>query len=326
MKQVDQSLTSKIQEFRIWAMTLGRYAPSTVKRAVRRVRSFSSIIDLFNPDQEKLLNFFAAEIEKGVKPHTINNQRKDLAAWFRFLNIQVEMPKLKEPPVPDPWIPSDAEAEKILSGSRKLSTRKEVNLRNSIITHIAFLGGARLGEIVQINVMDIMDNGIRIRSEKGEAERIIGLPDSILDDIRKYISDYRPNTDPTALLTTPKGRMTYDYVRNLAKKLGAFTGVKKFHWHAARHWCATALLKGYRGTKPIDIRMVQIHLGHRSLRTTQRYTHVTQQEVAEVVRSRLGEIFQGSGQMTGSVPMHESGLKLHGAARIWTGVSGSQSP
>ena len=76
MKQVDQSLTSKIQEFRIWAMTLGRYAPSTVKRAVRRVRSFSSIIDLFNPDQEKLLNFFAAEIEKGVKPHTINNQKR----------------------------------------------------------------------------------------------------------------------------------------------------------------------------------------------------------------------------------------------------------
>ncbi len=39
--------------------------------------------------------------------------------------------------------------------------------------------------------------------------------------------------------------------------------------------------------------MVQIHLGHRSLRTTQRYTHVSQHEVAEVVRSRLEEIFQG---------------------------------
>jgi hypothetical protein len=56
----------------------------------------------------------------------------------------------------------------------------------------------------------------------------------------------------------------------------AFTGVKKFHWHAAaRHWCATTLLKGYRRTKPIDIRMVQIHLGHMSLRTIQRYTHVS---------------------------------------------------
>ena len=147
-----------------------------------------------------------------------------------------------------------------------------------------------------------------------------------MDDVKKYINDYRPNTDQTALFTTPKGRMTYDYIRNIAKRIGAFTGIKKFHWHAARHWCATALLKGYRGAKPIDVRMVQIHLGHRSLRTTQRYTHVTQYEVAEVVRSRLGEIFQGSGKMTELVRKHESGHRTDGAARIWTGVSGSQSP
>ena len=103
-----------------------------------------------------------------------------------------------------------------------------------------------MGELVQINVNDLMDNGIRIRSEKGEAERIIGLPDEILEDVRRYIRDYRPSSDPTALFTTLKGKMTYDYVRNLAKRIGAFTGIKKFHWHAARHWCATALLKGYR--------------------------------------------------------------------------------
>ena len=237
-----------------------------------------------------------------------------------------ELQRFRGSPVPDPWIPSNTEAETILHAAGHMSTRREVNVRNSIIAHIAFFGGARIGEIVQINLSDIQENGIRIRSEKGEAERIIGLPDKIMDDVKKYIKDYRPNTDQTALLTTPKGRMTYDYIRNIAKRIGAYTGIKKFHWHAARHWCATALLKGYRGAKPIDIRMVQIHLGHRSLRTTQRYTHVTQHEVVAVVRSRLGEIFQGSGKMTQLARMHESGHRTDGAARIWTGVSGSQSP
>ena len=322
----EKEFQNKLQEYRIWAMTLGRYSPSTVKRALRRIKSFYHVIDLFNPDQAKILDFFASEIENGTKPHTINNQRKDLSSWFRFLGLEVELPKLREPPVPDPWIPSNAEVEIILHAAGHMSTRREVNIRNSIIAHIAFFGGARIGEIVQINLSDIQENGIRIRSEKGEAERIIGLPDKIMDDVSKYIKDYRPNTDQTALFTTPKGRMTYDYIRNIAKRIGAYTGIKKFHWHAARHWCATALLKGYRGAKPIDIRMVQIHLGHRSLRTTQRYTHVTQHEVAEVVRSRLGEIFQGSGKMTESVRMHKSGYRTDGAARIWTGVSGSQSP
>lgn len=108
---------------------------------------------------------------------------------------------------------------------------------------------------------------------------------------------YRPTTDPTELFTTPKGRMTYDYLRNLAARIGAFTGVPKFHWHAARHWCATALLKGIQGGTPTDIRMMQIHLGHKSLHTTQRYTHLTSQEVAEVVRSHFGNIFQGGKKM-----------------------------
>ena len=55
---------------------------------MRRIKSFSKIMDVFNPNQEKL--------------HTINNQRKDLAGWFHFLNISIEMPKIREPPVPDP--------------------------------------------------------------------------------------------------------------------------------------------------------------------------------------------------------------------------------
>ena len=88
MSQNQGTLDSKLQEFRIWAMTLVRYSPSTVKRAVRRIKSFSKIMDVFNPNQEKL--------------HTINNQRKDLAGWFHFLNISIEMPKIREPPVPDP--------------------------------------------------------------------------------------------------------------------------------------------------------------------------------------------------------------------------------
>ncbi len=228
----------------------------------------------------------------------------------------MELPKFRGPPVPDPWIPSNSEVETLLNAALHMSARKEVNLRNSIIAHIAFFGGARIVEIVQINLSDVQENGIRIRSERGEAERIIGMPDKIMNDIRKYIKDYRPNTDQTALFTTPKWRMTYDYIRNIAKRIGAYTGIKKFHWHAARHWCATALLKGYLGAKPIDIRMVQIHLRHRSLKTTQRYTHVTQREVAEAVRSRLGVIFQGGGKMTQLVTMHVSGLRTDGAARI----------
>lgn len=58
----EKQMEKKIQEFRIWAMTIGRYSPSTVKRSLRRVRSFSRVIDIFDPDQAKILDYFAAEI------------------------------------------------------------------------------------------------------------------------------------------------------------------------------------------------------------------------------------------------------------------------
>jgi len=53
--------------------------------------------------------------------------------------------------------------------------------------------------------------------------------------------------------------MSYHYVRNILRQIGARAGVPRFHAHAARHWCAIALLRGIFGQKPLDIRMVQIH-------------------------------------------------------------------
>jgi integrase len=312
---VNDELEAKLQEFRVWGLTLGGYHPSTIRKSVRTIRMFSRITDMFNPSQRKILDYFASRMMKGVKVHTLNNQRKDLIAWFRFLGIRMDLPKYREPPSPDPWIPTNDEAESILRAAAHSSARKEMYLRNLSLARIAFFGGLRVGEIIQLNLDDLLDNGLRVRSEKGEKERIVGLPDEMLRDIRDYVTYYRPATDKTALFTTLKGRLTYDYLRNLAKMFGAGAGVKKFHWHAARHWCATALLKGYRGAQPLDIRYVQIHLGHKSLRTTQRYTHITAQEAAEEVRNRLAGIFQGDGKM---IEKQEICTELHGADRIWT--------
>ena len=310
---MNRDLEMKLQEFRVWALTLGGYHPSTVTKAVRTIKMFSKITDVFKPSQKKILDYFASRITRGVKPHTLNNQRKDLIAWFRFLGINMDLPKYREPPSPDPWIPTNEEAESIMKAAMHSSVRKEISLRNLNLVNIAFFGGLRVGEIIQLNLADILDNGLKVRSEKGEKERIVGLPDEMLKDLENYVTYYRPSTDKTALFTTLKGRLTYDYLRNLAKTFGAGANVKRFHWHAARHWCATALLKGYRGAPSLDIRYVQIHLGHTSLRTTQRYTHITAQETAEQVRNRLAGIFRGDEEMSGKGQIR---TELDGADRI----------
>ncbi|WP_075057054.1 tyrosine-type recombinase/integrase [Thermogymnomonas acidicola] len=226
----------------------------------------------------------------------------------------MDLPKFKEPPLPDPWIPADEEVKRIISAAGN-SGDMGSSSRNKVIVELLFFGGIRIGELISINLEDIRSTGIRIRSEKGEAERIIGLPTEVMNEIREYIEYYRYNSDPAALFTTRRGgRMSYHYVRNILGRIGARAGVPRFHAHAARHRCATALLRGIFGQKPLDIRMVQIHLGHRSLRTTERYTHITQEEVAEQVRERLTQFFQFDEKV---IQMHESLHAPHGgAARI----------
>ncbi len=75
------------------------------------------------------------------------------------------------------------------------------------------------------------------------------------------------------------------------KNIGTKAGVSRFHAHAARHWCATALLRRDSHGAGLDIREIQIHLGHASLSSTQVYTHLTGREVAKHTSEKMGGDF-----------------------------------
>ncbi len=310
-----EDLEAKLEEYRVWALTLGHYSSSTVTRSARRIRELSRVIDVLHPKQKQVLDFFAKERTRGVKPHTMNNQRKDLDSFFRFLGVKMELPVYPEPPPPDPRIPTDEEALALLKAASSSKDRATA-ARNKLIMELLMFGGIRRGELLSINLDDLRENGIRIRSEKGEAERIIGLPPEMMGEIREYVEHYRSRSDQSALFTTSTGRLSYDYLGHIVKQIGAAAGVKWFHCHAARHWCGTSLLRGMLGSKPLDIRYVQIHLGHKSLKTTQRYTHVSQLEVADQVQKRLGKFFRGDEKMNEVSEWNESGPVHSGAARI----------
>ncbi|MGC8645792.1 MAG: tyrosine-type recombinase/integrase [Thermoplasmata archaeon] len=94
-------------------------------------------------------------------------------------------------------------------------------------------------------------------------------------------------------------RITYGGLRTTVKKVGARLGMEWLHAHSLRHYCATSLLKGFQGEKPLDLRWVQIHLGHARIETTTIYTHLSQKDVAEEVRKRYNALFRSEeGEVT----------------------------
>ena len=305
-------LESKLQEFRVWSMTDGGFSRQSVPKQIRTIRRFGKATDMLNVNREEIIKMILRQSEKGIKPQTLNHVIYDLEAWSRFLGSNVRFPRFKESRAADPWVPKDEEVERIRRAARNNPDRS-IAMRNGILMDVLFFGGVRIGELIQINLEDVEEDGIKIRSEKGEAPRKIGLPEKLLDEIREYINYYRSRTDRNALFTTKRGRVNYQYARNICHVEGTRAGVPKFHAHAARHWCATSLL---RGQDSIDIRKVQIHLGHSSLSSTQRYTHLTQQEVADEVRSKMAKFFREGKNMMISANLNESELELDGATEI----------
>ena len=128
--------------------------------------------------------------------------------------------------------------------------------------------------LIKLNLSNLDGKLITVPSEKSEAQRVVGFPESLAAMIQEYVEEYRSQTDRKSLFTTTKGGLNYNYARNVVKSIAMKSGVPKFHAHAARHWCATTLLKRDSRGQRLDIREVQIHLGHRSLSSTQVYSHM----------------------------------------------------
>ncbi len=95
------------------------------------------------------------------------------------------------------------------------------------------------------------------------------------------------NSDSRALFTSKKGKIDYFYLRKIIKELGKKFGKSELHPHSFRHYYETTLL-----ANGMDIRMVQILLGHASISSTQIYTHVSQQKVGEIARDILNKFFR----------------------------------
>lgn len=318
----NQELEMKLLEYRQWARTYGGYhSRSTVPKQIRTIRRFGEICNMLNPkaSQEDIIEALLKDSERGIQPQTLNHLEYDIEAWARFLGMPITLPRFKQSRSPEPWIPTDEDVMKIRKYAASQPNRGQAS-RDSCLIDLLFAGGMRIGELIQINLEDLDGNVLTIKSEKGEAPRQIGLPDSLVNRLSEYIEKYRIRSDSHALFTTLKGRLDYNWARNLIKKLAIKAGVPKFHAHAARHWCATTLLRRGPSGKRLDIREVQIHLGHSSLSSTQRYTHIKGREVAEHVKERMGEFFRMKNEMVDSIKRssnpHGTELELDGTVEI----------
>jgi len=152
------------------------------------------------------------------------------------------------------------------------------NIKHRAILMSAYSGGLRVGEVVRLRVGDIDGKRgmIRVHQGKGRKDRYVMLSERLLEVLRVYWKAVRPRhwLFPGQNRQNP---IRPETVRRIVKKATRQAGIMKpVTPHTLRHSFATHLLE--RGT---NIRVIQLLLGHKGLRSTQIYTHVAKTYIAD---------------------------------------------
>ncbi len=160
------------------------------------------------------------------------------------------------------------------------SDSKAAGLRDRAALELMYGSGLRVSELCGLDLgdVDLREHRVRVVG-KGKKERIVPLGDKAARAVEAYLAvredvveHGRKVRTPLALLLSSRGnRLGVRAVQTITKRNGALgAGRSDLHPHALRHACATHMLDG-----GADLRSIQEILGHSSLSTTQRYTHVS---------------------------------------------------
>ncbi|WP_043536446.1 tyrosine recombinase XerC [Actinomyces polynesiensis] len=213
---------------------------------------------------------------------------RSFTAWARAHGVLGSDPALMlASPRPDQRLPDVLDAEAVsclLDRAREEADEGgPVELRDWSVLELLYASGIRVAELCALDLGSVMEDTQSLRViGKGDKERVVPFGDPAAWALREWLGRGRP-----ALLTPSSGRALYlgarggrvdqRVVRGVLHRLTARAGVHDIAPHGMRHTAATHMLAG-----GADLRSVQELLGHSSLRTTQRYTHVDSARLSAV--------------------------------------------
>lgn len=169
---------------------------------------------------------------------------------------------------------------------KRASSRDYRSIRNLALVDLLFATGMRVGEVSALDLRDfLVEEGVFKVRGKGGRDRLAFVVDKETVRIQREHLKTRVQiaTASPALFVNPFGeRLTTQGIADVIARLRREAGIERHVTpHMLRHTVATLLLRN-----GVDIRVVQEFLGHTSIATTQRYTHVTKEHLIGVLRKR----------------------------------------
>jgi len=287
------ALSKQIDDFERYLAVERRSARLTIQTYGRDLRALHGFVrDRGLPSDARELDVpalrsFLATLFNVNGPSTLARKIASLRAFYRFLTRRGRWShnpaaSLRSPRAIKtlPKFLTAANAAEVVTAPDSDKQRVEnLRLRDRAILEVLYGGGLRVGELVSLTLecVDFEQGWLRVVG-KGNKERRVPLGGPARHALRAYL-DARSTLNSRAVFLGIRGtRLTARQVQNVVRRYGALgAGRGDLHPHALRHSCATHLLDA-----GADLRLIQELLGHASLSTTQRYTHVSVDRLMEV--------------------------------------------
>ncbi len=235
-----------------------------------------------------LRGFLAHLHNQGTARSSIARKLAALRTFFRFLTregiLEKNPARLISTPRQEKKIPGRLEEEEVEKLLECPDRSNPLGRRDHAVLELFYATGLRVGELVGLDRSSLELDARLVRARgKGKKERLVPYGEPAADALERYLRDRRelaqrgPGTD--ALFLNARGqrlteRSVHRLVRKYMKQAALRSGLSP---HSLRHAFATHLLE--RGA---DLRSIQELLGHSSLSTTQKYTHLTTAKLLEV--------------------------------------------
>ena len=255
-------------------LELQRKAPGTVSGYVKDVEELARYYGR-SPDKitrEEIRSYLHYLIvEKKLSYSSCNHKMVAINFFNREVlgrKIDLKVPMKKNERLPEP-LSREEVARLILAAG---------NLKHRVLMMTAYSAGLRVSELVRLRPHDINSERMLIRVEqgKGRKDRYTLLSERLLSELRGYWRQYRPEkwlfvsqVNGNHLPRATAARAFYQ----MKKRAGIVHG---HGIHTLRHSFATHLLEA-----GVDLRTIQVLMGHNSLNTTLKYLHVTQKHIEE---------------------------------------------
>ncbi|MFH1601711.1 MAG: tyrosine-type recombinase/integrase [Candidatus Shapirobacteria bacterium] len=250
------------------------YSPKTIKSYLYSLQEYFTFKkDNFEElDQENIRNFLHHCEQKKVSLQTRNLLLNAIKYYYRNIVKNPQKIKIRSAKKPKslPVVLSRVEIEKIL--------QTLTNTKHKLLLSLAYGAGLRVSEVIALKIQDL-DLGemiLHIKHAKGQKDRISVLPKKLTNHLRNLIAGKSKND--LVFASERGGKLTTRTAQKIFEKSLHASNIKKnATFHSLRHSFATHLLEN-----GVDVRYVQELLGHQNIRTTQRYTQVTNPKLKNI--------------------------------------------